>query len=168
MMIFSDIGIEEKLIFKIEQEISFRMDLILKNMQKMALEFEISEADKKSPFKNVLGVAIETQSSLEIIKTYVRYQVGRQGSSPIWKKNIKGKTFATAVVEQIDGLAEDAQVILEKVISSSTKDNPLITHIEENKSELIMKIHLKLTQLYLGYLSREHTALVGNEKAKKK
>ncbi|GGA44790.1 hypothetical protein CYANOKiyG1_63610 [Okeania sp. KiyG1] len=34
--------------------------------------------------------------------------------------------------------------------------------------ELKKKIHLRLTQLYLGYLAREHTALSGERKVNNK
>jgi hypothetical protein len=163
-MTISGVGVDEQLTFKIDQEISLQMDVILCKMQQMARDFKISEADKKSPFKNILSVAVEPLSSLEIIKTYIRYQVGRQGASPIWKKSINKKLFAAAVVEQIDDLSEDAQVILEKVISSFAENHPLVCHIEQVRETLTKTLHLRLAQLYLGYLSREHTALVGYAK----
>jgi hypothetical protein len=38
-------------------------------------------------------------------------------------------------------------------------------YLETNQSRLRQSIHLKLTQHYLGYLSREHTALIGGFEA---
>jgi hypothetical protein len=38
---------------------------------------------------------------------------------------------------------------------------------QQNREQLEKDIHLKLAQLYLGYLAREHTALVGEKAADK-
>jgi hypothetical protein len=55
------------------------------------------------------------------------------------------------------------------VRKSIPKENPLENYLTDtqNQAQFIKSIHLKLTRLYLGYLAREHTALVGEEKANK-
>ena len=162
----SSIGVEEQLTLRIERELSYQMDEIIDKMQKMANKFVIDKADKKSPFKNVLSVATETSSSLEVIKSYIRYQVGRKESSPVWKISEEQELFATAVVEQINSLLKDAKHILQRVKEALPPDSSLHLYLEEaQKQERLQKeLHLKLTQLYLGYLAREHTALVGEAK----
>ncbi|MGD1804653.1 hypothetical protein ACP6PL_04320 [Dapis sp. BLCC M126] len=142
------------------------MDDIIEAIQKIANDFSIAQKDKKSPFRNVLAAATETGTSIEIIKNYIRYQVGRSGSSPIWKEKENQKLFASAVVEQIDSLLEKAEDILKIIRKNTSKGNPINDYLEnlENRELYKKNLHLKLTQLYLGYLAREHTASVGENK----
>ncbi|OCR00135.1 hypothetical protein BCD67_20880 [Oscillatoriales cyanobacterium USR001] len=170
----SEIFLMEQLSLIAEQEIGKKMDSVIPEFQKIAKIFTITEKDEKSPFRNVLAVANESGSSIEVIKNYIRYQVGRRGASEIWRqKNLKDKKlFATAVVEQIDSLSQEAQNIvdtLRKTIGYSTRRADFHNYLEdaENREQLKKNIHLKLTQLYLGYLAREHTALLGEKNAKK-
>lgn len=139
------------------------MDEIIQEIQKIAKEFSIAQKDKKSPFRNVLAAASETGTSLEAIKNYIRYQVGRSSSSPIWKEKKNQKLFASAVIEQIDSLLGKAEDILHKIRKNTSKGNLVNDYLEdsENREQYKQNLHLKLTQLYLGYLAREHTALVG-------
>lgn len=156
--------IEAQLILRTEIEIAKKMDEIIQEIQKIAKEFSIAQKDKKSPFRNVLAAATESGTSLEAIKNYIRYQVGRSGSSPIWKEKKNQKLFASAVVEHIDGLLEEKAEDIVKIIRKNTsKGNPVNDYLEklENRELYKKNLHLKLTQLYLGYLAREHTALVG-------
>ena len=163
MAVFSGIELDKQLIFRIEREFNQQMDDIIKRMQQMAENFRIAEADKKSPFRNVLSVANEPSSSLEVIKNYIRYQVGRKDSSPVWKRTKDKKLFATAVVEQIDSLFNDVEEILQRVKKYLPDDSPLNSYLEDDqrRKELQKHFHLKAVQLYLGYLVREHTAQVG-------
>ncbi|MBD2364638.1 hypothetical protein H6G36_26275 [Anabaena minutissima FACHB-250] len=167
MEIVSQTSLKEKLSLITELEIGKQMDNIIPRIKDIAIKFSIAQKDKKSPFRNVLAVATESSSSVEIIKNYIRYQVGRSGSSPIWKTSKDSKLFATAVVEYIDNLYHDAQKIVE-ILRRFVRDGDLHSYLEtfENQEQLKKNIHLKLTQLFLGYLAREHTAIVGEEKAK--
>lgn len=162
-MTISSIGVEEQLVLRLDQEISYQLDEIIQVMQSITKEFNIDEADKKSPFKNVLSVAVEPLSSLEVIKTFIRYQVGRKDSSPIWKLKRDNQYFADVVVKQIDGLSKDADAILKRVEQTLKEKDLLKSHIAEKRIQILKKLHLQLAQLYLGYLAREHTALVGEK-----
>lgn len=173
----SGIGLEEQLALKIERELSNQMDDVLFKVQKIAKQFSIQEITEKSPFKNVLVVAVETPTSLEVIKNFIRYQAGRKQSSEIWKKkspNEPQKRFADEVVNHLNSLAENCKLILDGVESSISEELQLeeITTLQKdrlqnlqnymlkNKPALLQSVHLRLVQLYLGYLSREHTALL--------
>ncbi len=161
--------LKEQLALRIEKETSKQMDEVIRKVNTISKEFDIASKDKKSPFRNVLAVATDSSSSLEVIKNYIRYQVGRSGSSPIWT-SLKDKTlFAQAVVKELDGLNQDAQVILRRIREEVPKDHALEPYLEnnENREHLKKEIHLKLVQLYLGYLAREHTASVGESNFKK-
>lgn len=160
--------LEQQLEFKIEKLIAQRMDLILSRIITIGKDFSIKTVREKSPFRNVLAVANESGSSIEIIKNYIRYQVGRRGgsTSKIWQqKNFKDqKMFAVVVVKQIDELSEDAEAIVKKIRQIQNKgDLHIYLEDSQNRDELTKNIHLKLSQLYLGYLAREHTALLGEE-----
>lgn len=158
-----DSALQEQLALRIERQISYQMDEILFKIQNIAKKFAIASKDKKSPFRNVVAVATDSSSSLEVIKNYIRYQVGRSSSSPIWKTSTDNKLFATAVVEDINSLSENAQKILTSIRKEIPNSNDLSPYLDKTQNQEQMKkyLHLKLTQLYLGYLAREHTASVG-------
>jgi len=161
--------LEEQLEFRIQKAISEQMDNVLEKVSKIAHKFSIETRDKKSPFRNVLSVATESGSSIEIIKNFIKYQVGRSGSSPIWKTKQEKELFATAVISDINSLLTvDTEEILDNLRRNIKKNNQLNSFVDNpnNQKELKIKIHLKITQLYLGYLAREHTALLGEQKLK--
>ena len=182
------IGLEEQLILRIDQELRNQLDDIITKMQTLAHKFDIKRVKERSPFKNVLTVATDPTSSLEVIKNYIRYQAGRKEASKVWKleetENGKKQVFADAVVQQINDLSENFQKIFDSIndsleeemqfLKEETKNRGnqeffkkqenlelLKNHLQANKQRLKQSIHLNLAQLYLGYLSREHTALVG-------
>jgi len=161
--IFS-ISLEDQLSLRIEQELSRTMDNIIPTIQLLAKEFGIATLDKKSPFRNILAVSVETGSSLEVIKNYIRYQVGRSGASPIWKHKSGGRLFAEALVEQINSLSKNVTEVLDQVKSEISKEHELVDYLHDRQSRVMQDLHLKMTQKYLGYLAREHTALVGLDK----
>jgi hypothetical protein len=161
---------EEQLEFRIQKAMSEQMDSVIDKVIKIAKKFSIVNQDEKSPFRNVLSVATESGSSIEVIKNFIKYQVGRKNSSDIWKLKKEQELFAAAVVNDIENLFnDDTEKIIENLRESIKKNNPLNPYIDNpsNQKELKRKIHLKLTQLYLGYLAREHTALIGEKELKK-
>jgi len=166
MLEILDLSLEEQLELRIEREISNQMDEIIKNVNILAKKFSIDSKDKKSPFKNVLAVATDASSSLEVIKNYIRYQVGRKDASPIWKSCNEQELFAMALVKELENLNEDVKKILQRLRKAIPKSNPLESYLtdSQNREKIERKIHLKIAQLYLGYLAREHTAMVGEKK----
>lgn len=163
-----DLFLREQLVLRIEREISRQMDEIIgAKILPIAKKFSIATKDKKSPFRNVLAVATESSSSLEVIKNYIRYQVGRKESSPIWKNSKDNELFAKAVVDDLNNLSQDAHEIVQRLRRAIPKGNSLEPYLEDNQNrdKLKKELHLKLAQLYLGYLAREHTALVGESKS---
>lgn len=163
MLEILDLSLQEQLELRIEREISNQMDAIIEKVNRIAKKFSIATKDKKSPFKNVLAVATDSSSSLEVIKNYIRYQIGRKDSSPIWKIFNEQDMFAIALVKELDNLNEDVTKILQKLRRNIPKSNPLESYLtdSQNREKIERNIHLKIAQLYLGYLAREHTAMVG-------
>ncbi|MBE9055745.1 hypothetical protein [Sphaerospermopsis sp. LEGE 08334] len=185
----SVIELEQQVTLRINQELSKQLDDVITKMQEMAKNFDIKQVKERSPLKNVLTTATDPTSSIEVIKNYIRYQVGRKDASKIWKlekiENGKKEIFAHAVINQIDGLISNINNIFQSIKSSIDKElNPFLgendqdcinpkmnnqqrekleslkEYLQKNESSISKHIHLKLTQLYLGYLSREHTALI--------
>lgn len=137
---------------KIEREIGLQMEEIIPNMQEFADSYNLS--NERSPFRNVLNVATDPGSGIEVTKNYIRYQLGRRGANRMWQDTAGGDTtFATALVEKIDALATDAETILKSVATDPEKE------LDEKQ---IQKVHLKLMQLYLGNLAR-YQAYLANE-----
>ncbi|MFB2816489.1 hypothetical protein [Umezakia ovalisporum] len=187
----SVIDLEEQLALRINQELSKQLDDLIVKMQEVTSTFQINQVRERSPLKNVLTTATDPTSSLEVIKNYIRYQVGRKDASKIWKlekiENGKKQIFANAVIEQINDLITNIEKIFNNINTSIDKElkpfieddnkdciNPKLNQsqrekleslkvfLQKNKVNISQSIHLKLTQLYLGYLSREHTALIGS------
>jgi hypothetical protein len=163
-----ELFLQEQLEFRIQKAMTGQMDDVIEKIQGIAKKFSIATKDKKSPFRNVLSVAVAPTSSIEVIKNFIKCQIGKSGSSPIWSEKNGNELFATALVHELDSLTADTKTIVENIRQSIPKNNPLNNYVDNpnNQKQLTKKIHLKLTQLYLGYLAREHIALVGEEKYK--
>ena len=74
---------------RIDQKIGLRMEILIPRMQKLANSYNL--AGEKSPFRNVLNVAAESGSSIEVTKNYIRYQLGRRGANRMWRDTGGGK-----------------------------------------------------------------------------
>jgi hypothetical protein len=158
----------QQLEFRIQKAMGEQIDDIIDRINTIAGKFSIGNEDKKSPFRNVLSNAVSPSASIASIKLFIQCQIGKSGASPIWSKRIGNELFATALVLQIEQLIEDANTIVKYIRKSIPKNNPLNNYVDNanNQKELTKEIHLKLVQLYLGYLARKHTALVGEGKFK--
>ncbi|NJO43570.1 MAG: hypothetical protein HC865_24070 [Cyanobacteria bacterium RU_5_0] len=166
---------ESQLMLRINQSVKGQLDEIIQGMQKMVANFSVKTVDERSPLRNVLNTAIDPMSTLEVIKNYIRYQTGRKNHSKIWDKKYSQQYFADAVIQEIENLATyidkvftNTQQELEQEINALEPDSGRRTQLEELKTyfqkhqlRLRQELHLNLTQLYLGYLSREHTATRG-------
>ncbi|MBV6626159.1 MAG: hypothetical protein KI793_25025 [Rivularia sp. (in: Bacteria)] len=163
-----DSFLKQQLEFITQKYIAEQMDDVIKKIQQIAKNFAIATKDKKSPFRNVLSVAVSPTSSIEVIKNFIKSQIGRSGASPIWSTKNGNELFAIALIQDIDSLQNDTEQIIKQVRKNINKDNPLNSYTDnpDKQKEMKKRIHLKLVQLYLGYLAREHTALVGEAKFK--
>lgn len=176
---YSKIGLEEQLALRLQQKLSQHLDQVITDIEEIAKQFDISSVKEKSPLKNVLSVAMDTSSSLGVIKVFILSQSGRKDSSPIWKleHNSAGKKtlFCQILVERLYNLSKVSHQIVSEIkedvnekLESLELDSLQRSNLEslknylQNKEQYIKQsLHLKLTQLYLGYLSRQHTALLG-------
>lgn len=137
---------------KIEREISLQMENIIPKMQELANNYNLRH--ERSPFRNVLNVATDPGSGIEVTKNYIRYQLGRSGANRMWSDTSGGDTsFAVALVSEIEALNKNAEDIVKKIDVDPNSDI--------GKSQ-IQKVHLRLLQLYLGNLAR-YQAFLANE-----
>ena len=87
---------------------------------------------EESQFRNLVRVSDSTEST-EVIKNFLRYQVGRD------KKWGRGdKSLATRIISDIDGM-----------ILSKAKE--IVKNLEDAKRK---QVHLELVRRYLGYGAR--------------
>lgn len=143
--------LNQQTILLMEQEIGSEMETLIPEMQRMARNYNLR--DERSPFRNVLGVATDPASSIEVTKNFIRYQLGRSGANRIWSGTFEGKNFAVALVEKIDNLRAVSKTIVENM------GKRLDTELEDAWSQ---RVHKRLMQLYLGNLVR-YQVFLANE-----
>jgi hypothetical protein len=167
--------LETQLMLRINQATKCQLDAIIQDMQQIAEDFRVATIGERSPLRNVLNTATDPMSSLEVIKNYIRYQTGRKNASKIWKLKYNQQNFAEAVINGIDQLSDYVDKIfagIQQELSQEVKAldadprrreqiERLKDYFQNHESRLHQALHLNLTQLYLGYLSREHAALTG-------
>jgi hypothetical protein len=158
--------LKEELMLRIDRELRYQMDSIIEQLGKLAREFDIGHEDtsKRSPLRNILLVASDPTSSLETIKTYMRYQAARDIKVLAVKR--QNRRFVDALILQLETLEKDAEAIFEEVQKSLPEKHSLKNYSQTPEYKKDLKdLHLRLTQLYLGSLVREHTALVEEAKS---
>ena len=139
-------------ILLMEREIGLQMENLIPEMQKMARNYDLR--NERSPFRNVLDVATDPGSGIEVTKNFIRYQLGRSGANRIWGNTFDGKNFAVALVDKIDALREVSKTIVEKMN---------IRLKAELDDSWLQSVHQRLMQLYLGNLVR-YQVFLANEK----
>ena len=143
---------EQQKVLLMEREIGLQMEKLIPEMQKMAKNYDLR--NERSPFRNVLDVATDPASGIEVTKNFIRYQLGRSGANRIWSDTFNGKNFAVALVEEIDALREVSKTVVEKM------NKRLKTKLDES---WFRRVHQRLMQLYLGNLVR-YQVFLANEK----
>ena len=140
---------------KIDQKIGLQMETLIPKMQAFADSYDLAGVREKSPFRNVLNVATESGSGVEVTKNYIRYQLGRSGANRMWSDTAgRDESFAVALVKEIEALGKDAEDIVKKIDEDPNKDAD---------KDQIQQVHLRLMQLYLGNLAR-YQAFLANER----
>lgn len=137
---------------RIEREISLQMEKLIPKMQELAKSYNLR--NERSPFRNVLNVATDPGSGIEVTKNYIRYQLGRSGANRMWSDTAGGGiSFAVALVQEIEALGKDAEGIIQIIGEDPNTDSG---------KDRIQQVHLRLMQLYLGNLAR-YQVFLANE-----
>ena len=144
--------LSQQTILAMEHEIGLEMENLIPKMQKMAKNYDLR--NERSPFRNVLDVATDPASGIEVTTNFIRYQLGRSGANRIWSNTFEGKNFAVALVEKIQGLRGVSKTIVENM------GKRLDTELDDS---WLQRVHKRLMQLYLGNLVR-YQVFLANEK----
>ena len=139
--------LNQRTILKIEKAIRSQMEELIPSMQQMVKDHKL--AGDRSPFRNVLNVAVDPASDVEVTKNYILYQLGRgqrhggDRESPWRKTGTDGKKFGLILVDTITDLNENAERVVKCIGGNPETDQELVDHV-----------HRRLMQLYLGNLVR--------------
>ncbi len=127
----------------IQHQVELRMNRLIRQMTQLVdAETKVAESRmEKHQIKTLLGVALET-SSVEVIKHYILYQVGRDVAGTNWRHN----DFGRKLVKALDRLRQDAERITRQVHRQLRLEDPSEEEVEET--------WLLLVRAYLGYLNR--------------
>ncbi len=140
---------DQQTILKMEKAITSQMEELIPEMQQMARDHKL--AGDKSPFRNVLNVAVDAASDVEVTKNYILYQLGRGQKSgrdrvSPWQKWDRNKNmFGLKLVDTITALNKNAEQVVESIGVSLDTDLG---------KDLTQQAHRRLMQLYLGNLVR--------------
>jgi hypothetical protein len=129
---------------KVQRGIRQAEDELVKAIQE-ALNNKSSYGDlEESQFRNLVRVSDSTEST-EVIKNFLRYQVGRDNK---WGRG--EKSLATKIISDIDvKIKKIAEEDIAKKITEEQKFN------DPNSETVDFKpIHLELVRRYLGYGAR--------------
>jgi len=124
---------------KIDKAIDDKMNAILKQMQIMMDDALIWNSKMEvNQIQNLLAVAQETDS-VEVVKNFIRYQIGRDGGRASWRRGAgKGPVFGDRLIDELDKLEKIAKSI-----------------VPESGDEMLAgRTWMKLCRLYIGHLRR--------------
>ena len=98
---------------------------------------------QNNQLRNVLNVAGESQS-LAVVASFIRYQLGRSQTGPVWRKN----GFGMQVIDQIESaqgiVARESQSVVLRLQDRGIDASP----------EALDHVRYELMRHYLGYLNR--------------
>jgi hypothetical protein len=128
---------------RINRELDTSMNELLAGMKKFMDDARIWESRmEEHGINNVVAVAQET-GSVEVVKNYVRYQIGRDVSNANWRWRVGNvKNFGEQLVDKLDELHDLATGI---VAGASNPGAP---------PRDVDRVWMRLTRSYLGHLSR--------------
>lgn len=125
---------------KINREVDASLNTLLGEMKEFVDRTRIYESDMEiHQMANLVAVAQETDS-VEVVKHYIRYQIGRDTANRSWRWRVGGvKNFGEQLVDHLGGLQDRAQVIIAEAGGGESETN---------------RTWIALTRLYLGHLRR--------------
>ena len=139
---------------RINRELDNSMNELLAGMKKFVDDTHIWESRmEEHQMNNVVAVAQET-NSVEVVKNYIRYQVGRDVRNDNWRWRVGSiKNFGEQLVDKLDELHDLATGIVAGASNPSAPPRD------------VDRVWVTLTRAYLGQLNRY---FVYNKKTKTK
>ena len=105
---------------------------------------------EKHQIKNLLDVALDTLS-VEVVKHYIYYQIGRDVSGSSWRHN----DFGHELVKRLENLKNnEASTIIEQVETAFLLSETAAQKNEQSKKIQIDETWMLLVRAYLGQLNR--------------
>lgn len=128
---------------RINREIDGSMNELLVEMQRFVDNTRIWESRmEEHQMTNLVGVAGQT-GSVEVVKNFVRYQIGRDTRNENWRWRVGSvKNFGEQVVDKLDELRGMAEGIV------AGASNPTAGERD------VDRVWMSLCRVYLGHLSR--------------
>lgn len=120
----------------IQKQVELHLNRLINSMVNLLDDSQAAHSRlEKSQIKNLLATALET-NSVEVVKYYILYQVGRDTPGSTWRQNEFGKKL----VKAIDTLKKEAEQI--------HRELRLPSEVGLDETWLL------LTRAYLGQLNR--------------
>ncbi len=127
----------------VQHEIELEMNNLIRDMIVLVDSNKVAESRmEKHQIKNLLGVALETPS-VEVVKQYILYQVGRDAPGSSWRRD----DFGGKLVKALDTLRRTAERIAQDVQRQLRLGDKL-----DNRQ--IDDAWILLVRAYLGQLNR--------------
>ncbi|MBN2390317.1 MAG: hypothetical protein JXR84_06325 [Anaerolineae bacterium] len=128
----------------IQRQIELQMNSLIQQMVELVdQQTQVAQSRmEKHQIKNLVAVALETVS-VEVVKHYILYQVGRDTPGNSWRHKDFGKTL----VGKLDNLRETAQRIARTILAD-------LRELPKPEEQQIDEIWILLVRAYLGQLNR--------------
>ncbi len=128
---------------RINREIDGSMNELLVEMQRFVDNTRIWESRMEvHQMTNLVAVSGET-GSVEVVKNFIRYQIGRDARNDNWRWRVGGvKNFGEQLVDRLDELQDMAQGAV------AGASNPTADERD------VDRVWMTLCRAYLGHLSR--------------
>lgn len=128
----------------LQRQVELKMNWLIEQMTELVdgPSEVVRSGLEKGQFKNLLAVALDTHS-VEVIKHYIYYQVGRDVPGASWRRN----QFGQKLVEAIENLKKEA-----KLAANAARHDAGMAG--EGSQDQIDEAWLLLTRAYLGHLNR--------------
>ena len=127
----------------IQRQVELAMNTLIQRMVNLVDEQSqvVKSRMEKHQIKNLLNVALETPS-VEVVKHYILYQVGRDMPGTSWRQDDFGKKL----VKALDNLRREAERITDRVHRDLRLPDPDEAQIDET--------WMLLARAYLGQFNR--------------
>lgn len=126
----------------VQRQVELSMNSLLAGMAKLVDDSHVAASQmEKHQIKNLLAVALETLS-VEAIKHYILYQVGRDVAANSWRRGDFGQTL----IKALDNLRSMAERITRDVHEQMGLAVPSAAQIDAT--------WLLLVRVYLGHFNR--------------
>lgn len=127
----------------IQHQVELMMNRLIQQMMKLVdQDSQVAESRmEKHQMKNALQVALETPS-VEVLKHYILYQVGRDVPGTSWRKD----KFGEKLVKELDNLKRDAERITGQVHRELRLEDPTQEQVDET--------WILMARAFMGQLNR--------------